>query len=63
MTKTSTSNHIVNFQNTPVQEAVDEGQQQDALFYNSIKPQLNELIKDPSDEIISNILAYSKKKK
>ncbi len=62
MTKTSTPNHIVNFQNSPAKEAVDEGEQQDASFYNSIKPQLNELIKDPSDETISKILAYSKKK-
>jgi hypothetical protein len=61
MTKTSTPNHTVNFQNAPAQEAVDEGEQ-DALFYNSIKPQLNELIKDPSDETISKILAYNKKK-
>ena len=61
MTKTSTPNQTVNFQNA-AQETIDEGEQQDVLFYNSIKPQLNELIKDPSDETISRILAYSRTK-
>jgi len=32
------------------------------LFYNSIRPQLDELIKSPSDETIKRILAYSKNK-
>jgi hypothetical protein len=63
MTKTATPNHILNFTNPqPVQKTVDEEEQQDLMFYNSIKPQLNELVKSPSDEIINKILAYSKTK-
>ena len=63
MTKTATPNHIVNFTNPqPAQNAVDEVDQQDLMFYNSIKPQLNELVKNPSDETINKILAYSKTK-
>ncbi|MEN0094020.1 MAG: hypothetical protein AAGB30_01470 [Pedobacter sp.] len=47
----------------PVDEmTADESEQQDELFYQSIKPQLNELIKSPSDETIQKILAYSKQK-
>jgi uncharacterized protein YlzI (FlbEa/FlbD family) len=63
MTKTSTSTHIVNSLNTQLVEKVaDEADQQDELFYNSIKSKLNELVKNPSDEIINKILAYSKRK-
>jgi len=63
MTKTSTSTNIVNSLNTQLVEKVaDEADQQDELFYNSIKSKLDELVKNPSDEIINRILAYSKKK-
>lgn len=63
MTKTSTSNQFVNFTQNPTDvKAVDEPDQQDELFYNSLKPRLNALIKDPSDETISKILAYAKGK-
>lgn len=63
MTKTSTSTHIVNSLNSQLVEKVaDEAEQQDELFYNSIKSQLNKLVKNPSDETIDKILAYSKKK-
>jgi len=64
MTKTSTSTSIVN---TPISQpaenaAADEAEHQDMLFYNSIKTQLDELIKEPSDVTIKKILAYSKQK-
>ncbi|MFD0942139.1 hypothetical protein [Pedobacter boryungensis] len=63
MTKTSTSTNFVNSLNTQLVEKVaDETDQQDELFYNSIKSKLNELVKNPSDEVINRILAYSKKK-
>lgn len=29
-------------------------------FYDDIRPALNTLVKHPSDEIVNNILAYSK---
>jgi hypothetical protein len=61
MTKTSTP-QLVNFLKNEVAEKVaDEAEQQDQLFYNSIKPQLNELVKNPSDESIQKILAHNKK--
>ena len=34
----------------------------DSVFYDHIKSQLNTLKKDPSDETITRILAYSKSK-
>lgn len=63
MTKTSTSNNLVSSPiSTPVEITIDMAEQQDELFYNSIKTQLDELVKDPSDETIKRILAYSKEK-
>lgn len=63
MTKTSTPNHIVNFPSTQAEEkTADETEQQEERFYNSIKPQLNELIREPSTGTIDKILAYSKQK-
>jgi len=63
MTKTSTPTQIVNFPNTLAEEkTADAAEQQDELFYYSIKSRLNELVKNPSDETINKILAYSQKK-
>ena len=63
MTKTATSLHSVNYPNQqPVEITTEQSKNQDDMFYNSIKPQLDELFKDPSDETIKKILAYSKKK-
>ena len=62
MTKTSTPTHTPNVSNTAAETPVDEAEKQDLLFYDSIKPKLNELVKDPSDETINKILAYSKQK-
>ena len=63
MTKTSTSTNLVNFPNAlPAEKAVNEADQQNEMFYNSIKPQLNQLVKNPSDETIEKILAYARKK-
>ena len=61
MTKTSTPNDLVSSPSAQVtQSTTCEAEQQDELFYNSIKSRLNELIKNPSDETIDRILAYSK---
>lgn len=63
MIKTSTPNEIVSSPNAhPIKRTTSEAEQQDELFYNSIKSQLNKLVKDPSNETIEKILAYSKKK-
>ena len=63
MIKTSTPNEIVSSPNAkPIKNTANEAEQQDELFYNSIKSQLNMLVKDPSDETVEKILAYSKDK-
>ena len=63
MTKTSTSNQMESSPTMqPIEKDAAEAEQQHKLFYNSIKPQLNELIKNPADETIQKILAYAKKK-
>lgn len=63
MTKTSTPSNLsssVNLQ--PVCPTAKQKDQEEELFYNSIKSQLNELVKSPSDETIEKILAYARKK-
>jgi hypothetical protein len=62
MTKTSTTTNLVSSPSSPLEVTMDSAEQQDELFYNSIKTQLDELVKDPSDETIDRILAYSKGK-
>ena len=63
MVKTSTSLNSVNFSSqVPAENAVEQAKTQDEMFYDNIKPQLDKLIKDPSDETIEKILAYAKKK-
>ncbi|RZK39500.1 MAG: hypothetical protein EOO90_18500 [Pedobacter sp.] len=63
MVKTSTSLKSVNFSSTvPAEPAVEQANKQDDMFYTSIKPQLDLLIKNPSDETIEKILAYGIKK-
>lgn len=46
-------------QEKPVADAVIE---LDMMFYDHIKPQLDGLRKNPSDETIAKILAYSRAK-
>jgi hypothetical protein len=62
MTKTSTTTNLASSPSNPLELTMDSAEQQDELFYNSIKTQLDELVKDPSDETIDRILAYSKGK-
>ncbi len=63
MIKTSTSLNTVNYQGQqPTEEPVQQTTTQDELFYNSIKAQLDQLVKNPSDETIEKILAFSRKK-
>jgi len=63
MVKTSTSLNSVNLSSpVPAEQAVEQANTQDDMFYNSIKPQLDQLIKDPSNETIEKILAYAKSK-
>ena len=63
MTKTSTPTNLTSSPNKQfVEKAATEAEQQDELFYNSIKSQLDQLVKNPADETIDKILAYSKSK-
>ena len=63
MVKTSTSLNSVNFSSAvPAEQAVEPTKNQDEMFYDSIKTQLDQLIKDPSDETIKKILAYANTK-
>ncbi|WP_132528806.1 hypothetical protein [Pedobacter psychrotolerans] len=62
MTKTSTSNTSVN---SPMQNMFQlktdiESDTELDLFYDQIKGKLDRLAKDPQDETIRKILAYSK---
>lgn len=63
MTKTSTTKNAVTSNHSDlVDQTIDEAEQQNIDFYNNIKPRLNKLVKNPSDETIEKILAYAKKK-
>ncbi|WP_316791633.1 hypothetical protein [Pedobacter frigoris] len=63
MIKTSTSVNKVNYtQQNQENNPAEDVEANDLMFYDSIKPQLNRLTKNPSDETISKILAYSKAK-
>ena len=62
MTKTFTTKNSTSSQPDLIENAPDEEAEQHIIFYNSIKPQLNKLVKNPSEETIEKILAYAKKK-
>ncbi len=61
MTETFTSINNLNYPQHG-QENTEDVEGLDAVFYENIKSQLNMIKKDPSDESISRILAYSKAK-
>ena len=61
MMETSTSVNKLNYtQEKQEVQPVHDMEANDLMFYESIKPQLDSLIKSPSDEIIEKILAYAK---
>ncbi|SER36903.1 hypothetical protein [Pedobacter rhizosphaerae] len=64
MTKTSTSKTSANLplQNMFQSSTDNESDAEINLFYDQIKNKLDSLMKSPSDDIINNILAYSKTK-
>lgn len=63
MVKTSTSQNPVHLSNsTPASDSTEATQVEDELFYNSIKPQLNRLIKEPSEATMERVLAYAIRK-
>lgn len=64
MIKTSTSVNKVNYaqQNQEETNPAEDVEAPDMMFYENIRPQLDRLSKNPSDETISKILAYSRAK-
>lgn len=63
MMETSTSVNKLNYEQQK-QDTVpaDDVNPQDLSFYENIKPQLDSLVKNPSETTISKILAYSRAK-
>jgi hypothetical protein len=62
MMETSTSINEFNYEKSMMESAIENIDTSDLAFYQTLKPQLDALSKNPSDETISKILAYSKKK-
>lgn len=63
MVKTSTPLHSVNLSEpATATDAVAPVRTEEDVFYEDIKPQLNQLVKEPSQETIDRILAYAVKK-
>lgn len=61
MMETSTSTNKLNYQPQPQEKQVAETTVEfDNMFYEHIKPQLDQLTKDPSEDTIAKILAYAK---
>jgi hypothetical protein len=61
MMKTSTSINQFNCEKSMMESAIENIDTSDLAFYETIKLELDALSKNPSDETISKILAYSKK--
>ncbi|SFH38200.1 hypothetical protein [Pedobacter insulae] len=63
MVKTSTSPNSVNFSKQATdKQTAEPAKTQDEMFYDNIKPKLDQLMVEPSNETIERILAYAKKK-
>ena len=61
MIETFTSINNLNYPQRE-QENAEDVDGLDSVFYENIKSQLNTLKRDPSDESVSKILAYSRSK-
>jgi len=63
MMETSTSVNKLNYEQSKQQDMLAEDlEMHDIVFYENIKTQLDGLHRNPSDETISKILAYSRKR-
>ncbi|MEJ7560850.1 MAG: hypothetical protein WKF66_21240 [Pedobacter sp.] len=62
MMETSTSVNQFNYEKSMMETSIEDIDTSDLAFYETIKLSLDALSKNPSDETISKILAYSKKK-
>ncbi|TDQ08855.1 hypothetical protein [Pedobacter metabolipauper] len=60
MIKTSTSVNPLNYAHSGLDiPGTNELEKKDVQFYDSLRPHLDQLAKDPSDDVIAKILAYS----
>lgn len=59
MTKTFTPTNLKK-QSKP--DAFDQSNQEDQKFYDNVKPQLDKLYREPSEDTIAKILNYAKKR-
>ncbi|WP_113636722.1 hypothetical protein [Nubsella zeaxanthinifaciens] len=59
MTQTSTPIHP---KKSSKKEAAEQLLEPEENFYKALKPKLDELYKEPSEETITKILAYAKKR-
>lgn len=59
MTKTFTPTNLKK-QSKP--EAFDQNNHDDQKFYENVKPQLDKLYREPSEDTIAKILNYAKKR-
>lgn len=61
--ETFTSVNKLNYEHTKQQDMlVEDLEAHDIMFYDSLKMQLDGLNRNPSDETVSRILAYSRSK-
>ncbi len=60
MTKTSTPQQNVNASSAQLGTGTEASDHETDLFYDQIKDKLNDLLREPSEETIENILAYSR---
>lgn len=62
MTKTFTPTNFKNLPKPSAPEQDNENAMDNQKFYENIKPSLDELYREPSEETIAKILAYAKKR-
>jgi hypothetical protein len=62
MMETSTSINPFNYEKSKMETAIENIDTSDLAFYDVLKPQLDALVRNPSDETITKILAYAKNK-
>lgn len=54
------SSNSISKTETSLDESQDELSENESAFYEMIKPTLNQIVKEPSEKVVQNILAFSK---
>ncbi len=62
MMETSTSINQMNYEKSMMESTIENIDSSDLAFYETLKPQLDALNRNPLDETINKILAYAIKK-